>query len=134
MKIKLKDSNPDVFFFIRYVIYEIIFVLLLATIDGLFTKDPFGYTIKRSAYFLSMVAMGTLGYYAFDSIVKNKWRIKRANEDYPVYSAFILIVINAVISQLIETRERGFVMLFVPILFWLMIIIGKTTQRWWDSL
>ena len=134
MRIKLKDSNPDVFFFIRYVIYEIIFVLLIATIDCLFTKDPFGYTFKRSAYILSMVAMGTLGYYAFDSIVKNKWRIKRANEDYPVYSAFILIVINAVISQLIETRERGFVMLFVPILFWLMIIIGKTTQRWWDSL
>ena len=134
MRIKLKESNPDVFFFFRYVILEIIYVLVLATLLFFITKDPFGYTFKRSAYILSMVAMGTLGYYAFDSLVKNKWRIKRANEDYPVYSAFILIVINAVISQLIETRERGFVMLFVPILFWLMIIIGKTTQRWWDSL
>lgn len=134
MKIKLKDSNPDVFFFIRYVICEITFVFLLAAIDCLITKDPFGYTFKRSAYFLSIAAMGFLGIEAFWSIVKYKWRIKRANEEYPVYSAFILIVINAVISQLIETRDRGFVMLFFPMLPWLYIILSGTIKRWWKSL
>ena len=134
MKIKLKDSNPDVFFFIRYVIVEIIFVLLLAAIDRLYTKDPFGYTFKRSAYFLSVLAMGLLGIEAFWSIVKYKWRLKRANEEYPVYSAFILIVINAVISQLIDTRERGFVMLFFPMLPWLYIIVAGTIKRWWKNL
>ena len=134
MKTKLKDSNPDVFFFIRYVIYEIIFVLLLATIDCLFTKDSFGYTFKRSAYFLSVAAMGFLGIEAFWSLVKYKWRIKRANEEYPVYSAFVLIVINAVICQLIETRERGVVILFIPMLPWLYIIVAGTIKRWWESL
>ena len=134
MKIKLKDSNPDVFFFIRYVIVEIIYVLVLATLISIITKDPFGYTFKKSAYILSLAAMGFLGIEAFYSIVNNKWRIKRANEDYPVYSAFILIVINAVISQLIDTRERGFVMLFCPMLPWLYIILAGTIKRWWNNL
>jgi peptidoglycan/LPS O-acetylase OafA/YrhL len=134
MKIKIKDNKPDVFFFIRYVIVEIICVLVLAALILIITKDPFEYTLKRSAYVLSMAAIGFLGIEAFDSIVNNRWRIKRANEDYPVYSAFILIVINAIISQLIDTRERGFVMLFCPMVPWLYIILAGTIKRWWNSL
>ena len=74
--------------------------------------------------------MGYLGIYMFSSLVLNDWRIKRANEEYPVYKDLLLIIINAVVFLIIDHREKSFLFFIIPMIVWLYIIVVSTYHKW----
>lgn len=126
-RIEIKDKEV----FIRFVVYEILATIVLSAVHYLLLDIPFVLCLKRGAFYISLASLGTLGMQMIPYIIDSKWHLRRANEEYPVYTGIILIVLNAIICPLVMwQRERSYLILIVPIAAWLFQIMICIIHRW----
>lgn len=111
-------------FTITWVLFwESTLSLALAGAFSLLDKIPYKACLMKSVPLICLITMGILGLYAFEALVDNNWRIKSANEEYPVVKSFILIFINAVIFLIMDQRNKSYALFIVPMILWLYSVI-----------
>ena len=130
MKKKREESNNvDRFFILKTLIRELGIILVLASIFWLLKDGDFMECCRKSAWFMSLAFICHLGIEVFSAFDNNRWRIKLANEEYQVYKAFILIILNTLVL-LLTGPNRGYSILIVPIILWgMMIMIRRISRR-----
>ena len=133
MKKKREESNNvDRFFILKTLIRELGIILVLASIFWLLKDGDFMECCRKSAWFMSLAFICHLGIEVFSAFDNNRWRIKLANEEYQVYKAFILIILNTLVL-LLTGPNRGYSILIVPIILWGMMIMIRRISRWFRS-
>ena len=82
-----------------------------------------------SACLMSMASLCHLGIEVFSSLDDNRWRIKLANNDYPILKAAILIILNAIVFLLTAPLEKAYYYFIVPIVLWGMLLFFKRVNH-----
>ena len=123
----IKDEEGR-FFILRMLIVEILLVLVLAFVFWLLKDEAFLECFYKSSCLMSMAAICHLGIEVFSALGNNRWRIKYAKEEYPIYKAIILILINVIIF-LLTGPKRSYVFFIVPLILWGLLILIKGPNR-----
>ena len=130
IKTSKTDNLVDLVSFLKYVRYEIAAILLLATIRFWF-GNPFTLCLKDGVMKTCLIAMIIFGMSLIAYLVDNDWRVKRANQEYPVYMTIVLLIMNAVFLLLVMWLEgRGLFLLGIPMGCWLIQIPISTYHKW----
>ena len=127
----IKDEDNR-FFILKLLILELLLFLGLAFIFWLLKDDVFIECFYKSSCLMSMAAICHLGIEVFSALGNNRWRIKYAKEEYPIYKAIILILINVIIF-LLTGPERSYFYFIVPIILWGMLIVIEGIERFFKS-
>lgn len=116
---------------LQYIIGEVCIIMAESIIFFLLKWDNrFAECICFSAYLASVATMSYLGIEVFDALVKSEWRHRIANyQYYPIYQAFILIAINAIICPILSHNERWYVVYVFPVCIWIGQIIISTLYK-----
>ena len=125
-----KRAKEDRILFIKYVIYEVVAIFILAAAGCLIKDYPFAVAFRIGVRLISFISVTILGMYVFTELAFSGWHIRRANESYAIYVAILLMIINAVLYPLADERERSYLMLLAPVLPWLIMIVWATLKRW----
>ena len=89
--------------------------------------------LHKSAFLMSLAFICHLGIEVFWALDTNRWRIKLANEEYQVYKAIILMILNAVVLSLTGPNGSIYPIIIVPIILWGMMIMIRRFRRWFKS-
>ena len=122
------DEN-DRFFLIRCLLLEVVLILVLAFIFWLLKNGSFIKCFYMSACLMSMASICHLGVEVFSSLDDNRWRIKLAKQDYPIFKAVILIILNAIVFLLTAPLEKAYYYFIVPVLLWGMLLFFNRIHR-----
>ena len=117
------------FFFQKTLILEIGIIIGLAFILWLLKNGSFIKCCYLSTCLMSMSSICHLGIEVFSSLDDNRWRIKLANNDYPIIKAVILIILNAIVFLLTAPLEKAYYYFIVPILLWVMLLFFNRIHR-----
>ena len=121
------------FFILKSLIRELGVIIGLAFILWLLKDDGFIMCCRKSACLMSFAFIFNLGVEVFSALDNNRWRIKLANEEYTVYKAIILIILNASVLLLSGPNGRIYAIFIVPITLWGMMIMIRRISRWFRS-
>ena len=129
-----KTNNDERFFILKTLIRELGLIIGLASIFWIL-KDggDFIMCCRKSAFLMSLAFICHLGIEVFSALDNNRWRIKLANEEYQVYKAIILIILNALVLLLTGPNGRIYAIFIVPIILWGMMIMLRRFRRWFRS-
>lgn len=130
MRKSITKSFKDRFTITWALFWESTLSLALAGALSLLDKIPYKACLMKSVAHICLISMGILGLYAFEALVDNNWRIKSANEEYPVVKSFILIFINAVIFLIMDQRNKSYALFIVPMILWLYSLIVCVYYKW----
>ena len=131
---KPQNSNENSFFFLKYFLGEIGIILLGMGVFWLLGRGALERCLHESVFIMSLASMCHLGIEVFDALVKSDWRHKIANyRYYPIYYAFILIVINAIICPLSLPFVRWYGVYIFPVVVWIIQIVLSTWEKWTKS-
>lgn len=128
-----KTNNVDGFFILKTLIRELGLILVLASIFWLMKDGDFIMCCRKSAFLMSLAFICHLGIEVFWALDTNRWRIKLANEEYQVYKAIILMILNAVVLSLTGPNGSIYPIIIVPIILWGMMIMIRRIRRWFRS-
>lgn len=119
-------------FLVRFVTTELISILLAGLLFWALRENAGGFRkcLRDGAFIISLIDTCLLGIEFFSALVRNRWRFKAADKEYPMYRALFLILINAVICPLMINSPRGYFILIIPCVTWIMQIIISTLYRW----
>lgn len=79
---------------------------------------------------MSLAFICHLGIEVFSSLDDHRWRIKLANEDYPIVKALILILLNTLTFLLSAPSKKVYPFLFIPLLLWSMFVLFNQIGRY----
>lgn len=131
-------SLKDIFVKDRHIIplilsLEVISSVCIAGVEYLF-GDPFLACLMHHAIpIVCLMYLIQFGMTTFSTLVLNGWRIKDAEEEYPIITSFCILIINVVIFLIIDRRKK-FVLLIIPMIAWLLAIVISTVRKWWYRL
>lgn len=126
-----KINNVERFFILKTLIRELGIIIVLASVFWLLKDGDFIMCCCKSTFLISLAFICLLGIEVFSALDNNRWRIKLANEEYQVYKAIILIVLNALVLLLTGPNERIYSIFIVPIILWgMMIMIRRICNIW----
>lgn len=131
-------SLKDIFVKDRHIIplilsLEVISSVCIAGVEYLF-GDPFLACLMDHAIpIVCLMYLIQFGMTTFSTLVLNGWRIKDAEEEYPIITSFCILIINVVIFLIIDRRKK-FVLLIIPMIAWLLAIVISTVRKWWYRL
>ena len=134
MKKKREESNNvDRFFILNTLIRELGIILGLASIFWLLKDGDFMECCRKSAWFMSLAFICHLGIEVFSAFDNNRWRIKLANEDYQVYKAVFLILLNVLVLLLTATSEKAYLFFLGPLMAWGILLLYNHIHRWFKT-
>lgn len=119
---KEEINSASRFFILKTLILEIGIIIGLAFILWLLKNGSLIKCCYMSACLMSMASLCHLGIEVFSSLDDNRWRIKLANNDYPILKAAILIILNAIVFLLTAPLEKAYYYFIVPIVLWGMLL------------
>lgn len=124
--IVLSKRKKDVLYLIRMIALEIGAVFLFFLLCYFVKDGSILDAINCSVLLTSMLFMSWIGTDMSRCLVKNKWHIRWMNEEYPVISDIILIVLNWVACPLAAHTIRGLCWI-IPVMFlWVFEIVRAT--------
>lgn len=112
--------------FIKFLSCEILGSLFIAMLEG----GHFLLSLKKTVFAISVVSICLLGIEIVSALDNNRWRIKQANEEYPLGFGIVLILLNAAACLICGPNERTYVIFFVPIVLWGMMLLLNRITRW----
>ena len=127
---KKTNSQKDRFTILRVFLHECTISLALAGVYYLIKKYPLEECLTKSVANICLIFIVYLGWYMFEALVDNNWRIKLAEEQYPVVKSIILIIVNAVVFLLTAQYERSYAYFIVPLTAWLFAIVYTYYYKW----
>ena len=124
-----KINNVERFFILKTLIRELGIIIVLASVFWILKDGYFIMSCCKSAFLISLAFICHLGIEVFSALDNNRWRIKLANEEYQVYKAIILIILNALVLLLTGPNERIYSIFIVPIILWGMMIMIRRIRN-----
>jgi len=118
------------FFILKTLIRELGIIIGLASIFLLLKDGAFIICCYKSACLMSLAFICHLGIEVFSSLDDHRWRIKLANEDYPIVKALILILLNTLTFLLSAPSKKVYPFLFIPLLLWSMFVLFNQIGRY----
>jgi len=121
------------FFILKSLIRELGIIIGLASFFWLLKDDGFIMCCRKSAWLMSFAFIFHLGVEVFSALDNNRWRIKLANEDYQVYKALFLILLNVLVFLLTATSEKAYLFFLGPLMAWGLLLLYNHIHRWFKS-
>ena len=129
-----RDNDVYRYFILKNIIGDAICIVILALISHALDKETLLFCFYRSAFTLCLGAICFIGIEVSFSMIRNRWRLKLVNEEYPLLKALVLVIIHAVVCSLTGPYGKGYYYFSVPILLCAMIIIMMEIKLWWQRL
>ena len=121
------------FFILKSLIRELGVIIGLAFILWLLKDDGFIMCCRKSACLMSFAFIFNLGVEVFSALDNNRWRIKLANEEYQVYKASFLILLNVLVFLLTAPSEQAYLFFLGPLTAWGILLLYNHIHRWFKS-
>ena len=126
-------DEENKFFILKSLIRELGIIIGLAFILWLLKDDGFITCCRKSACLMSFAFICHLGIEVFSALDNNRWRIKLANEEYQVYKASFLILLNVLVFLLAAPSEKAYLFFLGPLAAWGILLLFNHFHRWFKS-
>ena len=121
------------FFILKSLIRELGIIIGLASFFWLLKDDGFIMCCRKSAWLMSFAFIFHLGVEVFSALDNNRWRIKLANEDYQVYKALFLILLNVLVFLLTAPSKKAYLFFLGLLMAWGILLLYNHIHRWFKS-
>ena len=128
--LKLNNHKQDVVFFVRFLIFEILIVLMMTLLACMLKEWTFIKAIKSMYLLCSLIVICQLGLEMFRALDQYHWNFREASIYYSIFPAIVLIVINATTCPLMLQSDKRFIVLIIPAFIWLAQILYGILLRW----
>ena len=82
---------------------------------------------------MSFAFLFHLGVEVFSALDNNRWRIKLANEDYQVYKALFLILLNVLVFLLTAPSKKAYLFFLGLLMAWGILLLYNHIHRWFKT-
>ena len=121
------------FFILKSLIRELGIIIGLASFFWLLKDDGFIMCCRKSACLMSFAFIFYLGVEVFSALDNNRWRIKLANEDYQVYKALFLILLNVLVFLLTAPSKKAYLFFLGLLMAWGILLLYNHIHRWFKT-
>ena len=121
------------FFIMKSLIRELGIIIGLASLFWLLKDDGFIMCCRKSAWLMSFAFIFHLGVEVFSALDNNRWRIKLANEDYQVYKALFLILLNVLVFLLTAPSKKAYLFFLGLLMAWGILLLYNHIHRWFKT-
>ena len=121
------------FFILKSLIRELGIIIGLASFFWLLKDDGFIMCCRKSACLMSFAFIFILGVEVFSALDNNRWRIKLANEDYQVYKALFLILLNVLVFLLTAPSKKAYLFFLGLLMAWGILLLYNHIHRWFKT-
>ena len=121
------------FFILKSLIRELGIIIGLASFFWLLKDDGFIMCCRKSAWLMSFAFIFHLGVEVFSALDNNRWRIKLANEDYQVYKALFLILLNVLVFLLTAPSKKAYLFFLGLLMAWGILLLYNHIHRWFKT-
>ena len=121
------------FFILKSLIRELGIIIGLASFFWLLKDDGFIMCCRKSACLMSFAFIFHLGVEVFSALDNNRWRIKLANEDYQVYKALFLILLNVLVFLLTAPSKKAYLFFLGLLMAWGILLLYNHIHRWFKT-
>ena len=126
-------DEENKFFILKSLIRELGVIIGLAFIFWLLKDDGFIMCCRKSACLMSFAFIFYLGVEVFSALDNNRWRIKLANEEYQVYKASFLILLNVLVFLLTAPSEKAYLFFLGLLMAWGILLLYNHIHRWFKT-
>ena len=116
------------FFILKSLIRELGIIIGLASFFWRFIM-----CCRKSAWLMSFAFIFHLGVEVFSALDNNRWRIKLANEDYQVYKALFLILLNVLVFLLTAPSKKAYLFFLGLLMAWGILLLYNHIHRWFKT-
>lgn len=135
MKIKeITDFRNHKYYITRSISWTSVLACLFTLILWIIKGTSFLYELPASIFICCFIRLTQSGIYLIDTLIDSKWRVKEANTCFPIYKELVLLVFYTALFLLFCPDRRTYYLLLYPLGMWIVLIIIKYIEEWWNRI